>query len=222
MSWVDSLRAWIAPPRCPGCDEPGFGSWCPLCGTPQASSEPPAAVLGVPVLALGTYRGALARAIRRFKYQERPDLARTLAMQLVPLASRVADRPITWVPVPLHPKRLVERGFNQSALLARHLARFTNAESAPRALARTRNTEHQTRLERASRELNVDSAFCACRSPPKRVGLIDDVVTSGATARACIHALTGAGSRVVAVIALAYAESEPDLKFLSSPVLLPG
>lgn len=200
----DQLLDWIAPRRCLGCDEPGRAPWCASCIGPEALDASPLAVLDVPLLVCGAYAGALACAIRRFKYNCRPDLARPLAALLTTQLRKVDIRPITWVPVPLHPERLAERGFNQSALLARALARATHSVDAPRLLARTRATEHQARLERAAREENMRGAIVVRRTPPRDVVLVDDVVTSGATVSACIEALVTSGSRVRAVVALAH------------------
>lgn len=205
MSLVERFCSWIAPARCLGCDSPGVSPWCEACGTPEPVPGDPALMPGIPLLVLGRYQGALAQAIQRFKYQQRPDLARPLAIQLLPQVPRERRRSLAWVPVPLHPKRLAERGFNQSALLALYLARFTRAKSEPRALRRNRDTKQQAHLERASRALNVESAFQASRRVPPHVILVDDVVTTGTTARACVQALIEAGSEVSAVIALAHA-----------------
>lgn len=155
----------------------------------------------------GSYQGALSWAVRRFKYDKRPDLARPLAALLLPFAHELPNHTFTWVPVPLHPARLVERGFNQAALLAKHLARETKMGFAPRAVTRTRDTGHQARLERAERQENLRRAFSVPGKGPARVVLVDDVVTTGATARACIEALSEAGSSVLAVFALAFAEA---------------
>lgn len=165
----------------------------------------PPSVAGVPVLVAGAYDGPLSEAIRRLKYQSRPDLARPLASLLTPLARTARARFLTWVPVPLHPTRLAERGFNQSALLASALASSLGGTSAPRALERLRDTGQQALLERVDRESNVRAAFRARGRPLAAVGLIDDVITTGATAAACVETLRAAGTTVSLVLALASA-----------------
>jgi ComF family protein len=92
-------------------------------------------------------------------------------------------RPDLIVPVPLHPRRLRARGFNPAALLARALARELRITCDVVALRRTRDTPSQTGLDRQQRQRNVREAFCARRKAdlPKRIWLIDDVVTTTST-----------------------------------------
>lgn len=112
------------------------------------------------------------------------------------------------VPVPLHWQRLVRRRFNQSALLAYALAARSGVPCRPELLRRTRNTQPQMKLDRSTRLRNVQRAFAV---PPAHCGeirdkvvvLVDDVVTTGATANACAQALKAAGAREVRVLALA-------------------
>jgi ComF family protein len=111
------------------------------------------------------------------------------------------------VPVPLHPRRLRQRGFNQSQLLARALGRLAGLPVAD-ALARRVETATQTGLSAAARRRNVEGAFRAVR--PAAVGgrvvvLVDDVLTTGATARACARALRDAGASAVRLLTLARA-----------------
>jgi ComF family protein len=110
------------------------------------------------------------------------------------------------VPVPLHPQRLVERGFDQAALLAIPVARHRGVRCAPRALVRTRPTPPQASLDRAARAGNVADAF-ACPRPEKvrgrRILLVDDVRTTGATLASCIDVLRLAGARDVRTLVLA-------------------
>lgn len=165
---------------------------------------------GVPVLVAGAYAGSLAAAIRRFKYGPCPELASELAALLVPWALELAanaGRP-AWVPVPLSAARRVERGYNQSALLARALARASGCRDLPRLLVRGRDTPRQARLGRALRLENVKGAFSVSGWCPPRIVLVDDVVTTGATVRGCLDALRAAGAEVCAVVALARAGRE--------------
>ena len=162
---------------------------------------------GVPVVSAGCYARPLDDAIRRFKFERHPELARPLSRLLVPRVRALGIEPSdAWVPVPLHRARLVERGFNQSALVARCLARSTRSVFAARVLVRLRDTEQQARLGRTARSENAFGAF-ALRRPPNvgRVVLVDDVVTTGTTARACLAALREGGIEVLAIVALAQA-----------------
>jgi ComF family protein len=165
----------------------------------------PGALGGFPVLAGGAYEGALARAIQRLKYESRPDLARPLAALLVERCGSVLrQQNAALVPVPLHFSRLVERGFNQSALIARELARATGLCARPRLLLRVRDTGRQAELDREARARNVEAAFRVSGGPlPRAAFVVDDVVTTGATARACATVLEAAGVNVLGLCALA-------------------
>lgn len=191
------VGAFLAPPRCASCER-RVTLLCSFCG-PCAASVHRASVGGPDGFAAYGYGGALGRAITKFKYERRPDLARPLAdllwRALEPHAADTRDALV--IPVPLHPLRLAERGYNQSALLARRLARRLGAPIAPLALARTRDTAKQASLDREGRTCNVAGAFVA-RRPAELVGrtvlLVDDVRTTGATLDACAEALHRAGA----------------------------
>lgn len=112
------------------------------------------------------------------------------------------------VPVPLHPRRLAERGYNQSALLARAVAEQLDVPFAPRALERRRETAQQARLGRADRLANMAEAFDvrdALAVQSRNVLLVDDVLTTGATLLACRQALIAAGVANVTSVCLARA-----------------
>lgn len=202
-----SLGALLFPRECAACPSPAVGSspFCPSCGEPIPYPEGDLA--GLPLLSAGRYSPPLSKAVARIKFEERPDLVGSLSRLLLPAVQRLELAPgDAFVPVPLHRARLVERGYNQSALLARALARATGASFVPRLLERTRRTEQQARLGREERRDNVADAFVVRRSWTRgRVILVDDVVTTGATALACISALQRAESVPIAVVALARA-----------------
>jgi len=152
-------------------------------------------------MAAGAYAPPLSTAIRRMKFGQRTDLADRLSALLpqAPLAPEVLV-----VPVPLHVLRLVERGFNPSALMARCWCRAVGGEFAPWALERWRATPRQSELSARARADNVVGAFVAQPAAAGRHAiLLDDVITTGATLEACRGALYAAGVVHVSVVALA-------------------
>ena len=161
-------------------------------------------------LAAFVYGGAIAQAITRLKFERRPDVARPLAAALRRAARALAaDPPDVVIPVPLHPRRLVERGYNQSALLAGPVARDLRARFLPRALGRCRDTLAQATLQRADRLTNLEGAFHVRRPGDvrgRRALVVDDVRTTGATLYACAATLLEAGAREVRTLVVAETE----------------
>ena len=200
----DFVVSIVSPERCAACDERVAVRtvFCPACACSVVARPAPSGDDWAPFV----YGGALAHAIQRFKYASRADLARPLGELLRRGVPDDLERaPEVVVPVPLHPARLVERGFNQATLLAGPAARQLRAPLRPRALERVLDTPRQALLDRARRIANLDGAFRA-RDPflvGKRVLLVDDVRTTGATLRACALALRAAGAREVGTLVLA-------------------
>lgn len=201
-----ALLDLFSPPACAACDQPPLRGavLCRGCALALGERPAPFGVAGVPVLSAAPYRGSAGAALRRLKRQ--PELAVPLARLLAERLQPYAPSPGSWlVPVPLHPSRLAERGYNQAALLANHLSTIYLTRTAPLVLARIRPTERQAGGPAQRRE-NVRGVFVARRPiPGRRVVLIDDVVTTGATAEACIVALERAGAVVEGVIGVARA-----------------
>jgi ComF family protein len=200
---VAQLLDALAPPSCAGCGAPTTNPFCDACG-PIADPAPARRIEGAPLIALGRYAPPLSSAIQRFKYERRAELAPILAR----LLSRVLEpyelpSATAFVPVPLHPRRLATRGYNQAALIAQELARARRLPCEPRLLLRTRDTEHQVGKARAARQTNADGAFELRKAGLQRAVLVDDVVTTGSTMTACVRALARGGVEVVAVAALA-------------------
>jgi ComF family protein len=155
------------------------------------------------------YGGAIAQAIVRMKYEGRSDLARPLAAALQ-RAGRVllGDAPEVVVPVPQHPRRLIERGFNPAALLARPVAKDLCATFSPEGLSRAADRQPQATLDRSTRLTNVEGAFEVCRPHlirRRRLLVVDDVRTTGATLSACAKVLLEAGAHDVRTLVLAQA-----------------
>jgi ComF family protein len=191
---------------------------CTACGTPTVAAAACAPCSAAPdpsvrqARAWAAYRvpgsrQPVADAVAALKYRGATRLARRMAAVM---ATRVPDPAVSVVaPVPLHPSRLRSRGYNQSALLARHLARALHLVHVPAALARTRDTGSQTTQSPAGRRSNVAGAFRVTRPDlvrGHRVLLVDDVWTSGATARAAASALREAGASSIDVLTFARAD----------------
>lgn len=189
----------IMPPLCPRCGKPqSSGILCSNCVSWQAEIDG--------IRSPFRFDGVMRQAIHQLKYRN----LRTLA---APLARLLNDYLITspvpgevLVPVPLHRKRLRERGYNQSSLLARELSKLTILPVVDNCLIRQRHAPPQTRTSTVDeRQSNVVDAF-ACgdqRLRDKQVLLIDDVSTSGATLDACAAALKAAGATSVWGLVLA-------------------
>ncbi len=155
----------------------------------------------------GAYEGSLREMVHLFKYKRIRTLARPLAEHLLSAFPR-EQRFDAIVPMPLHWLRRWRRGFNQSALLARHVGRRCGIPVI-QAVRRLRPTPPQAGLSNARRRANVRGAFGPARASPirgMRVLLVDDVMTTGATASACARALKDAGASYVAVLTLARAD----------------
>jgi ComF family protein len=209
---LEGLAHLLAPPRCAACDV-RVGARSVFCADCARLAEPlPHG--GSHATAAYVYGGPITEAITRLKYGRRPDLARPLGDLLWRAMGADADdlRGSVVVPVPLHPTRLAERGYNQAALLASRLAFHLGARCAMRALARTRDTTRQTTLDRSTRASNVLGAFEARAGDTVRgrsVLLVDDVRTTGATLDACIEALATAGASRVAWAVVAQTGGDP-------------
>jgi ComF family protein len=143
-----------------------------------------------------------------FKHGDRTHAAPAFGHWLSRAAGPLADDADLVVPVPLHHWRLFRRRYNQSALLARALAHRAEIAYAPNLLTRVRATPSQGRMSRARRRLNVRGAFAVAprnrhRIKGRRVLLVDDVYTTGATLSEATRCLLGAGAGVVDVLTLA-------------------
>jgi ComF family protein len=151
----------------------------------------------------------IARAlVHGLKYRDRPELARAMAEWMVRAGSAIVATADVIVPVPLHYRRLWLRRFNQSAMLAQAIARQSGKQFAPAGLTRIRATAQQVGLSQAARDDNVRGAFrVLAEAKPaiagRRVLLVDDVYTTGATVKAATRALLRGGAVAVDVLVFA-------------------
>jgi len=230
-----SILDFIYPPRCVVCGE-WIGKWeamctrcvesikpvkhpmCPICGRPFESapydhlcgtcieSTPPFDA----ARSAAFYEEPLRDAILRFKFDGKTILAEPLART----ASEALEMEL-WdvdidsiIPVPLHPKRLRWRGFNQSLLLARHIGKRAGIWVDAYTLKRIRPTRPQVELTHKQRATNVKGAFAVSRPQfvdGRKILLVDDVSTTGATLRECAKMLRKAGASNVYALTVARA-----------------
>lgn len=157
---------------------------CPICALPSVENQTCGSCLSAPpqfdaTLALYAYEFPVDRMIQALKYQARLPLARYFGEQLAVFPAPAAD---CLIPMPLHPRRLRERGFNQAVEIARPLARRWRMAIDLRSARRAADTAPQADLALAARRRNVRGAFaCDVDLEGRRVVLVDDVMTSGAT-----------------------------------------
>ncbi len=229
-SACQALLDLLFPPHCAGC-----GQWgallcarceaaiafisppvCPLCGRPEPTASrcflcrrepPPLAAIRSAAL----FEGPVRQAIYQLKYRGRRELARPLGMLMAKAWPARLFEADCLIPVPLHPERERERGFNQAHLLAEVLSVQVGLPMLPGALRRVRPTRPQVQLEAAARRENVRGAFAPGDLPlrGRRPVLVDDVCTTTATLGACAEALRRAGVERVWAFTLARAPWDP-------------
>ncbi len=160
----------------------------------------------------GSYEGALRKLIHQFKYGKVETLARPFSKLLVRALPLDEDFDVV-IPMPMHWRKQWERGFNQAELLARPVAKRRGLKLSFN-LRRTRYTKAQAGLSEAERRTNLKDAFRVKRPEQiagKRILLVDDVFTTGATLRAAASALKAAGARRVTALTLARVDDRAPL-----------
>lgn len=187
----------IGPVFCQRCAEPGLfpNQTCPRCRRDRPSFRR--------AFAPFEHEGALARAIHRFKYEDRPELVRDLGKLWISHSQDfLRGAPTTVCPVPLHVRRYRERRYDQAMLLAHELCSLdTRFQLEPALLTRVKETSRQVGLSDSERLENLTGAFEA-NGTVERVLLIDDVMTTGATVNAAAEALIQAGCRHIEAFTL--------------------
>jgi ComF family protein len=225
VSLARSVADALLPQRCPGCGAPAGGhvllcatcaarvprlrtALCARCLVAGREGAPCARHRAFTVYAAWQFDERAAALVHALKYHDRPALAAPLGTELAAALPAAWRRPDLVLEVPLHAARLRERGYNQSAALADSLADVLGAPRLPGALRRTRPTAPQARLGPAQRRANLAGAFAIERPSwlrGRRVLVVDDVVTTGATLDAALAALHDAGA-VAAGVTLAWAQ----------------
>lgn len=189
---------------------------CPSCALPTPSGETCGQCLKrAPLFARSTavfgYAFPLDKLIQAMKYGERLALAYAFAQKL---AHRIDSLPDCVIPMPLHPAKLRERGFNQSQLLAANVARELDLELLPHACRRVRDTPPQSALPWKERKKNMRGAFCCDMDlTGKRVALVDDVLTTGASLNALAEAVQERGA--VEISAWVVARTLPHIRTMA-------
>jgi ComF family protein len=155
----------------------------------------------------GNYRGGLERLLHAFKFERHDFLDEELGTLLAALYTRRGDLDFDCaVPIPMHPRKVRARGYNQAELLARRVSSATGLEFLPALLQKTSDNATQSLLPREERAKNVRRVFRAHPSVKDRaVLLVDDICTTGETIRAASGVLLAAGARRVAAITVARA-----------------
>ena len=197
--------SFIAPPYCPRLCIPFVYDPGPELLSMEAIANPPAYTRA---RAAVRYDDVARTLVHALKYQDRTDLAPAMGRWMARAGQELLGEADVMVPVPLHWRRGWSRRYNQSGALARVISRQTGVKLASEALRRVRATEQQIGLSRSQRASNVQGAFKvaperAAEIEGRRVVLVDDVLTSGATTDACARALLRAKAAQVDVLVFA-------------------
>lgn len=211
VAWAwDAALDWIFPPRCVGCGRVDAW-WCSSCAAnlKQLPLDPAFFPLEpfTNTLSTGVHTGLLQQSVQALKYYGLTDLGPLLGARLGATFPHLNTTIDLIVPVPLFNSRYAERGYNQSQILCVALAESIGIPTAE-ALTRDRDTGSQVGLNREERLANVASAFSAdaAQVAGRRLLIVDDVRTTGATLKACAQAALTAGAEAVYALTLSRAE----------------
>jgi ComF family protein len=215
--WTHNLKSLLnlfLKPNCPLCQRPTFQVLCQQCEKRLQKCYLPNPGIywqrPLPVFAWGAYNGILKQAIATMKYNSKPEIARPLG-QLLGQAwltnSSYHNQRLLVVPIPLHASKQKQRGYNQAALIAHSFCETTGLKLKLNGLERVKQTQAQFGLSVSEREENLAQAFNLGkdfhRCPDLPVLLVDDIYTTGATARSAMQILDKAGITVLGLAATA-------------------
>lgn len=188
--------------------------WCEICGIPNTENVCIDCATNPPqygkLRTIGNYRGALQQLIHLYKFEKRTNLVKYLVQLIITNFPNdlTLDEYDYILPIPIHKRRLRERGFNQTVLLADHISKQSNNPILTNALIREKNTSPQSSLDREARQTNIIGAFALRRSEiirNKKILVLDDVYTTGATVREVVKVLWTADPMDIDVLTLARA-----------------
>jgi ComF family protein len=227
--WSTIIQDWIYPPTCLLCGEEGQRGrdLCRACENALPRNDPACARCGIALPSPGLhvcgicmndppafdathavfqYQDSVRFLIHHLKFHANYASARLLGQLMTDALQAIDEKPDCIIPVPLHPARYRERGFNQSLEIARTLSKQLAIPLELNACARVRKTQSQAELHAAERRANMKNAFtCKGNLPGNRVAIIDDVITTGATANELASVLRKAGAEQIQVWAVARA-----------------
>ncbi|OGC24167.1 hypothetical protein A3J90_00700 [candidate division WOR-1 bacterium RIFOXYC2_FULL_37_10] len=205
MQFLKAILDLVFPPKCEICNSLGPDLFCKKCFAQISYLKPSTFVHSI-----GIYENALKKAIKKFKYGKKTELAKPLGEIMARYIQSNLGRQFIdfFVPVPLYHKRYHERGFNQSELLSHQISIMMGIPTVIGLLYRLRETIPQFDLPKKDRFKNVKGAF-AVTAPSfvenRKIALIDDIYTTGSTISECTKVLREAGAQEVHIITLSRA-----------------
>ena len=229
-NWKRTVQPWLnlfLETPCPLCQRSTPELFCQACQQQlqrcRLTQPVQTGQQSLPVFAWGSYSGVLKRSLACLKYDAQPQIARPLGHWLAqawlaadglattPTAKTQRSRPVV-VPIPLHSAKQQQRGYNQAALLAEAFSALTGLPLQAQGLQRVRTTEAQFGLSQTARAENLVDAFAVGpalrRLSSQPVLLLDDIYTTGATARSAAQALRSRGIEVIGMVAVAQAQRQ--------------
>lgn len=222
--WFWQAVDFVYPPECAGCNKPGeiwcndcqesvraiTGPICPICGYPLTRNEvcPDCQETPPPYTALRSwaeYEGPLREALHNLKYKNDLELANVFSSALVNIIQTAHWNFDFIIPMPISPNHYKSRGYNQSVVIARPIALTLGIPIVSNVVKRIKETRSQVNLNREERFKNLQSAFSAnsAKLLNKKVLLVDDICTTGATISSCSKTLKGAGCSEIYCLTIA-------------------